>query len=128
MKKYWADSSFAAIHAVDRLHNGKTDSSVLYIPVCPVTEANAEYLVRQLDTFRRGTPAPDFPANEGEANHVGRSTPEMLYEWTGMTGREAMGLERLVPSEDALPGERAVLQKANRIIGFQPGSKGTTSK
>ena len=35
------------IHAVDKTHAGKADSSVLYIPACPMTEDNANYLVRQ---------------------------------------------------------------------------------
>lgn len=42
------------IHAVDKTHAGKSDSSVLYIPACPLTERNAEYLVRQRDCFLRG--------------------------------------------------------------------------
>jgi hypothetical protein len=44
------------IHAVDKIHAGKNDSSVLYIPACPLTERNAEYLARQRDCFLRGTP------------------------------------------------------------------------
>jgi len=44
------------IHAVDKIHAGKNDSSVLYIPACPLTERNAEYLVRQRDCFLRGKP------------------------------------------------------------------------
>ena len=44
------------IHAVDKIHTGKSDSSVLYIPACPLTERNAEYLVRQRDCFLRGKP------------------------------------------------------------------------
>ena len=44
-----------AIHAVDKIHAGKSDSSVMYIPACPLTEANAEYLKRQRETFFEGT-------------------------------------------------------------------------
>lgn len=50
-----------AIHAVDKIHAGTSDSSVLYIPCCPLTEANAEYLGRQREAFAEGRPAPDFP-------------------------------------------------------------------
>ena len=46
--------SWIAIHAVDKTHAGKDDSSVLYIPACPLTEANAEYLVRQREAFFEG--------------------------------------------------------------------------
>ncbi|KAF5018876.1 hypothetical protein F66182_9137, partial [Fusarium sp. NRRL 66182] len=49
------------IHAVDKVHAGTSDSSVLYIPVCPVTKQNGEYMARQRDAFRAGTPGPDFP-------------------------------------------------------------------
>lgn len=42
------------IHAVDKTHTGKDDSSVMYIPACPLTEANAEYLVRQREAFFEG--------------------------------------------------------------------------
>jgi len=50
-----------AIHAVDKVHAGTSDSSVMYIPCCPLTETNAEYLVRQREAFSEGRPAPDFP-------------------------------------------------------------------
>ncbi|KAF4943553.1 hypothetical protein FGADI_13344, partial [Fusarium gaditjirri] len=32
------------IHSVDKVHAGTSDSSVLYIPICPVTAQNAEYM------------------------------------------------------------------------------------
>ncbi|PVI08295.1 DUF1479-domain-containing protein [Periconia macrospinosa] len=60
------------IHAVDRLHQGTTDSSVLYIPACPLTEDNARYLATQRDRFVRGVPSPDFGGGVGESAHVGR--------------------------------------------------------
>ena len=44
----------AAIHAVDKIHTGTSDSSVMYISSCPLTEANAEYLKRQRETFFEG--------------------------------------------------------------------------
>ena len=43
-----------AIHGVDKTHAGTTDSSVMYIPASPLTEANARYLVRQRETFFEG--------------------------------------------------------------------------
>ena len=42
------------IHAVDSIHAGTTDSSVMYIPACPLTEANARYLARQRQSFIEG--------------------------------------------------------------------------
>ncbi|KAF5533931.1 DUF1479 domain-containing protein, partial [Fusarium mexicanum] len=32
------------IHSVDKVHAGTADSSVLYIPICPITAQNAEYM------------------------------------------------------------------------------------
>lgn len=61
-----------SIHAVDKLHSGTNDSSVLYIPECPLTEANAKYLSRQREAFLEGIPGPDFPGGKGESEHVGR--------------------------------------------------------
>lgn len=55
------DVGETAIHAVDKVHAGTGDSSVMYIPCCPLTETNAEYLVRQREAFAEGRPAPDFP-------------------------------------------------------------------
>ncbi|KJZ79686.1 hypothetical protein HIM_01155 [Hirsutella minnesotensis 3608] len=106
------------IHSVDKIHGGRSDSSVLYIPVCPVTTLNAEYLVRQREAFRQGTPGPDFPGGEGESRHVGRPTEAMMRGWTTATGRQACGLEKLDLRDSALPGEREVVHKANAILGF----------
>ena len=46
------------MHAVDKTHAGKDDSSVMYIPACPLTEANAENLARQREAFLEGTSPP----------------------------------------------------------------------
>ncbi|KAL3965650.1 hypothetical protein ACCO45_002654 [Purpureocillium lilacinum] len=107
-----------SIHAVDKQHIGKDDSSVLYIPVCPLTQSNAEYLARQRDTFRRGTPAPDFPGDEGESEHVDRPSEDMLKTCTNTMGRQAFGLDRLALAEGASPGEQKVVQRANKILGY----------
>jgi len=95
------------IHAVDKLHEGNGDSSVMYIPVCPTTELNLKYLKRQRDSFLAGTPGPDFPGGRGEADHIGRLGRDMIY---GAEGRRAMGLE-------ALEGVDSIKQ-ANAILGF----------
>lgn len=103
---------------MDKVHRGHSDSSVLYIPVCPVTALNAGYLARQRDAFRRGTPGPDFPGGEGESRHLGRPTEEMARSWTTAEGRQAFGLDKFDVREHALPGEREVVQRANAILGF----------
>ncbi|KAM0266142.1 hypothetical protein ACHAPA_007142 [Fusarium lateritium] len=101
------------IHAVDKVHEGTTDSSVLYIPVCPVTEQNAEYMVRQRSAFKRGTPGPDFPGGAGESEHVGRPAEDVLDG----PGKKAMGLEGLAV-EGSTGGAREAVEKANALLGF----------
>ena len=82
-----------SLHAVDKVHNGTGDSSVLYIPACPLTEANARYLVRQREAFLEGTPGPDFPGGAGESSHSGRMGQSDVKTLGGVEGLRAMGLE-----------------------------------
>ncbi|KAG6256929.1 hypothetical protein E4U23_000081 [Claviceps purpurea] len=107
-----------AIHSVDKVHNGTGDSSVLYIPVCPVTDTNAVYLARQRQAFRHGTPGPDFPGGEGESRHVGRPTEDMLRGWADGVGQQAVGLSKLRVRDGARPGERRAVERANAVLGF----------
>ncbi|KAL8994934.1 MAG: hypothetical protein Q9169_005235 [Polycauliona sp. 2 TL-2023] len=107
------------IHAVDSVHTGAFDSSVLYIPACPLTEANAEYLARQRETFAEGTPAPDFPPGEGESQHRGRLTVEYVMKNIGREAQQAMGLTAFDTRKGRLPPrERCTLQMANKVLGF----------
>ncbi|KAJ4155492.1 hypothetical protein LMH87_000732 [Akanthomyces muscarius] len=106
------------IHAVDKLHQGTSDSSVMYIPICPVTAINAQYVVRQREAWRNGTPGPDFPGGEGEARHAGRPTEAKLRQWAGREALQSMGLEKLVPGSAPTPGQREVVGQANAILGF----------
>ncbi len=108
-----------AIHAVDKSHAGKGDSSVMYIPVCPTTELNAAYVARQRATFLSGHPAPDFPGGIGESEHIGRPTAEFVAENTKEGGLESMGLAKLKNAawEDSA-GAKEVIRRANRILGF----------
>ena len=105
-----------AIHAVDKVHAGTTDSSVLYIPVCPVTELNAQYLVRQRAAFRDGTPGPDFPGGKGESEHIDRPSDELIHS---RAARQAFGLERIdVDNPQTTRGERAAAEQFNSILGL----------
>lgn len=107
-----------SIHAVDKIHAGKSDSSVMYIPSCPLTERNAEYLERQRTEFLAGTPGPDFPGGKGESEHVGRPKTEDLRRAAEKIGLQAMGLEGFDVVEGSSAGEREVFRKANEILGF----------
>ncbi|KAG0126342.1 hypothetical protein HOY82DRAFT_615318 [Tuber indicum] len=53
------------IHAVDRVHQGASDSSVLYIPAVPWTVENQAYVERQREAERRGVSPEDFPVGLG---------------------------------------------------------------
>lgn len=107
------------IHAVDSVHKGMQDSSVMYIPACPLTEENARYLVRQRDCFLGGVPSPDFPGGVGESQHVGRQGPIDVSAAGGKEAMRAMGLEAFDMSKAGLTsGERKVLKRANEILGF----------
>ena len=88
----------------------------MYIPVCPVTEANAEYIARQRDTFAQGLPGPDFPGGKGESEHTGRPTVGYLQQQLDVAGLRAMGLEPLPTTGHG--GEGNVLRMANTILGF----------
>ncbi|KAK2060096.1 DUF1479-domain-containing protein [Colletotrichum caudatum] len=104
------------VHAVDAVHRGAGDSSVLYVPVCPVTDLNVAYLARQREAFRLGLPGPDFPGGKGESEHVGRPGEEAVRD---VEARRAMGLERLLPVAGGEGhGERELIDRANRVLGF----------
>lgn len=107
------------VHAVDKVHAGLTDSSVMYIPAAPLTEANAEYLIRQRDTFAEGTPAPDYPSGQGESRHVGRLTPDFVMENISLEAQQAMGLAAFDVEKSTLQNrDRKMLKRANDIFGF----------
>lgn len=43
------------VHAVDKVCNNETDSSVFYIPAAPVCAKNIQYISRQKHAFENGT-------------------------------------------------------------------------
>ncbi|KAJ3579209.1 hypothetical protein NPX13_g1349 [Xylaria arbuscula] len=106
------------IHAVDSVHKGQSDSSVLYIPICPVTEQNANYLVRQRKAFLDGTPGPDFPGGEGESRHANRPTESFLRSYASPEGLRAFGFEKLAVLGSDKPGAKEVTKKVNEVLGF----------
>ncbi|KAF9893944.1 hypothetical protein FE257_008915 [Aspergillus nanangensis] len=108
-----------SVHAVDKLHQGQGDSSVMYIPACPATEENASYVRRQKDAFFVGVPPPDFPGGEGETNHVGRSAEADLQRSVDAQASQSLGFQPLDSNDAHLThGEQSVLNAANRIFGF----------
>jgi len=79
------------IHAVESVHAGKSDSSVLYIPAVPDIPMNRAYVNQQRESFLAGLPPTDFPGGKGESEHVGRATEETIEEAGGAQGLRAMG-------------------------------------
>lgn len=107
------------IHAVDSIHAGKSDSSVMYIPACPLTVENAEYLKRQREVFLSGAPSPDFGGGIGEGEHVGRAMVEDVSAVGGEEGMRGMGLSEWDSQAEGLTsGQREVMDRANKIWGF----------
>ncbi|EIW54320.1 DUF1479-domain-containing protein [Trametes versicolor FP-101664 SS1] len=109
---YWHTD---VVHAVESEHNGKADSSVLYIPAVPLTERNAAYLRDQRATFLQGLPSPDFPGGEGESRFVGRCG---LEDIASPDGRRVLGFEPFGEKTFLNDGEREVIAAANEILGF----------
>jgi hypothetical protein len=107
------------IHAVDKVHAGHSDSSVMYIPACPLTVANAEGLKHQRETFVKGIPSPDFGGGVGESEHVGRVKARDMEHLVSIEGRRAAGLAEWDSAEsDLTVGQKEVLDRANKILGF----------
>lgn len=78
------------MHAVEKEHNGKGDSSVMYIPAVPQCKQNMEYVKRQAANFTNGAqPPPDFPAGKREHDYKLCATEADIV---GVEGRRAMGL------------------------------------
>ncbi|KAK0737916.1 hypothetical protein B0T18DRAFT_333667 [Schizothecium vesticola] len=106
-----------AIHAVDRRHGGTSDASVLYIPVCPTTEASARYVARQRDAFLAGTPPSDFPGGTGEAGHLERPTVEHLAQ-SAPEGVQSLGLAKVSTYRGDSVGGKEAVRRANHVLGF----------
>ncbi|KAI0246765.1 DUF1479-domain-containing protein [Lactifluus subvellereus] len=101
------------IHAVEHLHGGQDDSSVLYIPAVPLTIKNAGYLRDQREHFNRGLPAPDFPGGEGESRFLNRGGKEHIQ---GEAGLRALGFKKFDISQGVNAGEVQAILEANKIL------------
>ncbi|TGJ87529.1 hypothetical protein E0Z10_g1181 [Xylaria hypoxylon] len=74
------------------------DTTLLYIPACPLTQTNALYLSRQRRAFLLGHAAPDFfeaggtNGSTGERAHTGRAGVQDIADAGGEEGLRSMGL------------------------------------
>lgn len=87
----------------------------MYIPVCPTTENNAQYLVRQREAFLSGTSGPDFGGGKGESEHVDRPGRDNI---TSTEALQAMGLAKLELESDMSTGQAAAVHAFNQALGF----------
>ncbi|KAI4844253.1 DUF1479-domain-containing protein, partial [Aureobasidium sp. EXF-8846] len=107
------------IHTVDRQHESAAESSVLYIPTCPLTIQNAEFLARQRQAFLEGLPSPDFGGGTGETGHIGRPGPEDVEEASQGkdAGMVAFGLQEWDSSAAGLSeAQRELFDRANKVL------------
>ncbi|UZJ51919.1 hypothetical protein CBS101457_001239 [Exobasidium rhododendri] len=103
------------VHAVESQHRGKAgkDSSVLYIPIIPLTMANFDYILSQRESLIEGIPPNDFPGGEGESRHVGRGTARDIVT---SAGRRSMGLEKLEIQDGMPEAEKQLLRYCNAHV------------
>ena len=100
-------------HMVEPEHKGVEDGTVFYIPILPLCDLNAKYVLDQRASFLNGTPPIDFPAGIGESKHVGCGKIEDV----GGAGRTAMGLDAFDLGLCKTPGEVLAFESANKILG-----------
>lgn len=106
------------IHAVDPVHEGKSDSSVFYIPALPLCDLNLKYSWLQRESFLKGLVPPDFPGfpiAEGEKNHVGRAEPVDIEKEGGEAALQDFSL-RPFKLNAQNPGEREIIEDANKLL------------
>lgn len=70
------------------------------------------------EAWRKGTPGPDFPGGKGESEHVDRPDEEFLRSVTNTDGLASVGLEPLDETREGSGGEKEVVRRVNRILGF----------
>ncbi|KAF2964074.1 hypothetical protein GQX73_g9501 [Xylaria multiplex] len=96
-----SSSPFAPLHAHTAPAyppNAASDTTLLYIPACPLTQTNALYLSRQRRAFLLGLAAPDFfeaggiNGATGERDHTGRAGVQDVADAGGEEGLRSMGL------------------------------------
>lgn len=102
------------IHAVEPIHKGNSDSSVMYIPAVPLTIRNIEQLAETKLCFQTLEPSPDFPGGSGEKGFKGVGT---LQDITTTQGLNAFGYGApLNIDKNTTFGEREVLELANKCL------------
>lgn len=107
------------VHSVEDDHSGESDSSVMYIPVVPLSSYNIHNLVAQRAAFLAGIPPPDMAPRKGEEHekeHDDRGTENDILT---KEGRRILGLEKWdVGAAGITEGQRRIRQLANEMLGY----------
>lgn len=107
------------VHAVDSIHMGRHDSSVLYIPSAPLCKRNLEYAWAQRESFLKGLVGPDFPGfpeGIGETEHFGRAGVEDVYKEGGEDALKEFTLDKFKEDNKYSRGAFKAVQKANKTL------------
>ncbi|KAH9909951.1 hypothetical protein F4778DRAFT_789306 [Xylariomycetidae sp. FL2044] len=75
-------------HAVDPAHNGTEDAAVVYVPACPSTPANRDYVRRQLRNALDGLAPPDRAGVELDERTL---KGYRGFDWVSEEGKAALG-------------------------------------
>lgn len=70
------------------------------------------------EAWKSGAPGPDFPGGKGEADHVDRPTEEYIRSIAHTDGLASIGLEPLPEPVNGSDGEKEVVRRSNKILGF----------
>lgn len=93
-------------------------STVMSLPICPLTRTNALYLLRQRKAFLLGQPPPDFQqtSRDHDSRWAGRLGVQEISDTGGVEALRAMGLAPW--DEDDVEGimEAEVLEDANNVL------------
>ena len=111
----------ATIHSVDKEHQGRADSSVLYIPVCPLSLPNVEYLIEQRKAALAYSPPPDFPGSGGEGELGFKGAVDWDVVPTDALRTMGLGPRKWDITSHMAEGVRRVIADANRLCFGQPG-------
>lgn len=107
------------IHAVDPVHHGDHDSSVMYIPSVPLCDLNARYSLIQRESVLRGLPPPDFPGfptGLGETTHVGKADVDDVRRFGGDGALREYALLPFETREEYSEGGKKIVEKCNSIL------------
>ncbi|CCH45101.1 hypothetical protein BN7_4679 [Wickerhamomyces ciferrii] len=110
------------IHAVDPVHKGELDSSVMYIPAVPLCDLNTKYLKLQREALLKGLTGPDFPGfptSEAETNHQNRADSKFVYQVGGLQALQELGLEPIKYDENDSQGVKAVIDNFNKELFYK---------